>query len=150
MNGPRQRFGTAYVLAFSQGCQTDHCMSMIGRPAVDPIDFVAFGSQHLTVVAILSCLRKVFVGPIRIDIIDIAKGNDLRARLFADTLYLTMPHTADTDAGNLNRLTRRHVSGAAQDRNGYNTRGCNSAGNSHKTATVHLSSTFHTCSPSNS
>ncbi len=118
MNGPGQWFNTAYVLAFSQGCQTDHCMSMIGRPAVDRIDFVAFGSQHLTVVAILSCLRKDFVGPIRIDIIDIAKGNDLCARLFADTAYLIMPNAPDTNAGNLNRLTRWHASVAAQNRTG--------------------------------
>ncbi len=66
-----------------QGLHDDHGVGMVGRAAVDGVDLVALGPEHLAVVAVATGLRPTVERFFGVDVVHVAQGDNLEAGLLA-------------------------------------------------------------------
>jgi len=126
MDGTRQRLDAADVFAFSYRGYGYYRMGMIGRAAVDPIDLVRLGVQHLAEITISPRLREIVIRPGRVHIINIAQSDNLGICLLAYAAYLAMPDAAYADSRNLYCLTRPNASCPSENVAGDDSQSCKS------------------------
>jgi hypothetical protein len=118
---------TQQTLPALQGRQRDHGVAVVWRAAIHRVDPVRLDLQHLAEILVAPGLGPAIVGLLRVDVIQIAEGDDLKTLLLAG-LHLAEAHAADADGGQVDLLAGRRLAGAAEHvtwdyRSGGNSRG---------------------------
>jgi hypothetical protein len=130
-NGPTfadragQRFNAADVLLAPQGRQRDDGMGVIRSAAIDGVDLVTLGRQHLAEVLVPARLRPAIVRLLRVNIVQIAESDDLETLLFAG-LHLSKTDAPDPDGSQGDFVAGRSRAtqhAARDDRGGGKSRG---------------------------